>query len=322
MKGMLGAVLLFSAGCGGTLDAGADTTKGTLPVDARNPIILFGDGFSDNWQAEYAMLYASTGRFSSLVGIIVNTSPTWNSMDSQMAGWRAMVAAATKGGLKNIPDPTSSIAPVLVRPGNGEIDSTVPNRSEGARFIVDMSNQLAKPYRPVVVLTGCRLTDVADAYLIDHEVAKRIVVVSALGSVTKTGGLMGVANGEMDTWADRIVAEKLPYVQVSTYYDQMTDMPASLRAELPNNAFTDWIRAKEVWDDLDAADQDAVVAVGNPAFVTGSIRVRLQAAPANKEPTLVADEQGMIQLVTSVSGTVANADFRQMLLDPATYAAP
>jgi hypothetical protein len=316
--GLFVAAVLPAIGCGGTLDAGADE-YGPLPVDGRNPVILFGDGFSDNWQGEYAILYASTGRFSSLAGIVVNTSPTWTSLSDQVAGWRAMVAAARKAGLKVDADPIGSTGAALVRPGNGEIDSTVPNHSEGARLILDMSKELAKPFRPLVVITGCRLTDIADAYLMEPDVANRIVVVSALGSVTKTGGLMGVANGEMDTWADRIVAERLRYVQVSTYYDQMTDMPASLLAVLPDNAFTDWIRAKQVWDDLDAADQDAVVAVANPRFLTGSIQVSLQSSAANKQPPLVADEQGKIQLVTTVDGDVATADFRQMLLNPATY---
>jgi hypothetical protein len=43
---------------------------------------------------------------------------------------------------------------------------------------------------------------VADAYLIDHGVADRIVVVSSLGSVSGAHGVMGPPNGELDPWAD------------------------------------------------------------------------------------------------------------------------
>ena len=40
---------------------------------------------------------------------------------------------------------------------------------------------MSLPWRPLVVVTGSRLTDVADAYLMDPTVADRVVVVSALG---------------------------------------------------------------------------------------------------------------------------------------------
>jgi hypothetical protein len=59
----------------------------------------------------------------------------------------------------------------LVRPADGDIDSTVANDAEGARLIVDISARLATPARPVVVVAGGRLTDVADAYLLDRDVS-------------------------------------------------------------------------------------------------------------------------------------------------------
>ena len=194
------ALVLLLAACGGTLDAGKDEPQGLLPVDGRNPTVLVGDGFVDNWLGEYALLYAATGRLS-LVGIVVDNGPTWPNINELMDGWRNMVAAARQSNMKNIPDPMASIGSTLVRPADGNIDSTQANSSEGARFIVNTSKELAKSYRPLVVLTGAHLTDVADAYLLDRTVVDRVVVVAALGSVTRSGGAMGVANGEMDPWA-------------------------------------------------------------------------------------------------------------------------
>ena len=52
-------------------------------------------------------------------------------------------------------------------PRGGNIDSTEANRSEGARLIVDTAHRLSQPLRPIVVATGGRLTDIADAYLMD-----------------------------------------------------------------------------------------------------------------------------------------------------------
>ena len=317
----LGSLLLLVA-CGGTLDAGKDAPQGLLPVDGRNPTILIGDGYVDNWQGEYALLYAATGRLS-LVGIVVDTGPTWPNIDDLMAGWRQMTAAASQSGMKNVPTPIPSNAPALVRPADGNIDSTQGNSSEGAYFIVNASRELARSYRPLVVLTGCHLTDVADAYLLDPTVVDRVVVVAALGSVTTTGGLMGIANGEMDPWADVIVASKFRYIQVSTYYDPMSDVPADLLLQLPVNPFTAWVKNKQpkVWDDLDAADQNAVSALVLPKFVTATEKVTLQVPASGGIPSLVKDERGSLLLVTQVSGAIATSTLWQMLLDPSTYAA-
>ena len=319
------AFVLLLAACGGTLDAGKDEPQGSLPVDGRNPTILVGDGYIDNWQGEYALLYAATGQLS-LVGIVVDVGPNWRSIDDLMAGWRQMTEAAKQAKMKNVPALVpSGVWTPLVRPVDGKIESTKGTLTEGADFIIKKSKELARSYRPLVLLTGAHMTDVANAYLSDHTIVDRVVVVAALGSVTasdgKIGGLMGVANGEMDPWADVIVASKLKYVQVSTYYDPMSDMPTGLLPQLPVNSFTDWIKQKQpkVWDDLDAADQNAVSALTLPKFVTGTQQVSFQMPAPGGLPTLINDDLGPIQLVTQVSGAIATSKLVDMLTDPPTY---
>jgi hypothetical protein len=313
------ALLLTVAGCGGSLEAGWDDT-GLLPVDGRNPVVLCNDGATDNWQGEYAMLMASKGTLS-LAGIVISTSPVWSKINDNIAGWQTMVDDARQSGLKNIPDPKESNGGNLVRPSDGKIDSTVPNRSNGALFIIDKSKEVSHPYRPMVVVTGGRLTDVADAYLSDPTVAERIVVVSSLGSTTKDGGAMGIPNGEMDTWADVIVAQRLRYVQVSAFYDQTADLPASLLPQLPSNAFTSWMRAKQtqVFNNLQAADQVAVAAVGIPSFVSAVSKVVQRGTDSNNIPTLADDANGPIWLVTQIKGALATARLAEMLLSPTTF---
>ena len=308
------------AACGGRLDAGWDEPEGLLPVDDRNPILICNDGYYDNWQGEYAMLLSNAGG-PRLAGIIINDSWPWPDLEENMAGWRQMVAAARDGGLPDVPDPVASTGPVLERPSDGEIDSTVPNRSEGAHLIIDTANRLSLPYRPLVVVTGGRLTDVADAYLMDPTLPERVVVVSSLGSATTDGGEMGIPNGEMDTWADVVVAQRFRYVQVSAFYDQKTDVPDSLLSQLPANAFTSWIESKQadVWDDLVAADQVAVLAVAMPSFVASVVRVAQQGAGDDDMPTLSRDPDGPVWLVTEVSGADGTARFQEMLLDPETF---
>ena len=319
---MVAALALAALGCMETRNLGSSAPHGPLPVDERNPIVLANDGADDNWQGEYAILLAHSGG-PKLAGIIINTSPPWPDLDANIAGWRGLVAAAGASGLPDVPDPTASIGPPLVRPASGMIDDTAPNRSEGARLIVDASARLSVPYRPLVVATGGRLTDVADAYLIDPTVAARVVVVSSLGSTTASGGAMAAPNGEMDPWADAIVTARFRFVQVSAFYDQLTDVPASRLSELPANAFGDWIAAKQpkIWGLHEAADQVAVVAVGVPTFATEVKRVSVTAlvgAGATAGPDLVADPDGAAWLVTESAGTEATGRFWQALLAPTT----
>jgi hypothetical protein len=311
---------LAVAACSGTLDAGADEPRGKLPVDERNPVVLCDDGPSDNWQGEYAMLLASAGGLR-LTGIVVSSTRFWPSLDDNMAGWSSMVTAARQAGLKNIPDPVRSDGAPLVAPRDGIIDSTSPNGSDGARFIVAESKRVALPFRPLVVVTGGGLTDVADAYLLDHTLADRIVVVSWLGAITADGADMGVPNGDLDPWADAIVAQRLRYIQVSAVYDQSTDVPASILAQMPTNTFTSWIRTKQprVWSTLVAADQVGVLTTALPSFVAAAVRVVQRGTTASALPTLANDPSGPDWLVTQVNNALGPARLWQMLLDPGTF---
>jgi len=305
------------AACGGTLDAGSDVPHGVLPVDERNPVVLCNDGFSDNWQGEYAMLFASTGNLA-LAGIVINDGWPWTNLNDNITGWRQMVTAARDSGLQNIPDPMASTGPALVRPDDANVDSTTPNRSEGALFMLDAAKRLSQPFRPLVVVTGGRLTDLADAYLMDHTLPERVIVVASLGSATPDGAEMGVPNGELDTWADIVVAQKFRYVQVSTYYDQTADTPATLLSQLPTNPFTSWIQSKQP-NVKNAFDQVAVQAVVLPSIVVTETRAVQKGENSNSMPVLLGDPNGPDWLVTQTSSALATARFWEMLLDPATF---
>ncbi len=316
------ALALVAMSCAETRDLGSSVPHGRLPVDERNPIVLLNDGTEDNWQGEYAVLLSNSNG-PQLAGIVVNTSPNWQDIDANVTGWRKLVAAARASGLRDMPDPTASIGAPLVRPASGQIDDTAPNRSEGARLIVDTSARLSLPYRPLVVVTGGRLTDVADAYLVDRTVTERVVVVSSLGRTTASGAAMADPNGEMDPWADAIVTARFRFVQVSAYYDQTTDVPASRLSELPANPFGDWIAAKQprIWNLPQAADQVAVVAVGIPSFASTVVRVSATplGAGATAGPDLAITPNGAGWLVTQNASGDATERFWKVLLGPTTF---
>jgi hypothetical protein len=319
--GLVGSLGLTTA-CEGVLDAGHDLGRRALPVGPENSVVLLNDGPRDNWQGEYAVLL-SQGGGSRLAGIVVNTGGMWFDLDSNLAGWQGLVTAARASGLTDLPDPIQSVSQPLARPADDNVDSTTPNASDGARFIVETSLRLATPERPLVVTTGGRLTDVADAYLVDPSVVDRVVVVASLGTGFSNGesvARMGVPNGEMDPWANAIVAQRFRYVQVSAYYDQGADLPPERLAELPDNPFGNWMREKQpdIFGTTLASDQVAVLAVGLPSFVRSVARVSA-AEWAGEVLTLTPDEDGPVWLVTESDGAAATARLWDLLRDPSTF---
>jgi len=177
---MFVAVAVAWAGCGQTLDVGRDKSHGQLPVDERNPVIISNDGWSNNWAGEYAVLFANYGG-PPLVGIVINASAYWTELNANVTGWNKFVDAARLSGLTQVPDVTISAGNTLTAPTDHVIEHTAPNNSLGAQLIVDVSRHLSLPWRPVVVVAGSQLTDLADAYLIDPTVVDRVVVVASLG---------------------------------------------------------------------------------------------------------------------------------------------
>lgn len=324
--GILGRIVplaLLTIACESkTLDAGGNVNPGLLPVDERNPVILTNDG-SGNWYGLYAVLFSNAGG-PALAGITVNASSYATSLTDNLAAWQELVDAARSSGLQGIPDPVGSASAPLVRPADGDVDSTVANDSEGARLIVDVSARLATSERPVVVVSGGRLTEVADAYLLDHDVSERVVVIAALGSGSAAGGVMGAPNGELDPWADWIVTERFRYIQVSAFYDATIDLPTSELASLPNNPLGDYVALQQpnIADAPTRNDQVSILAVGQPDFVVAVERVerdRAQVFDASVGPELVPSGSGNTWLVTEIEPSVAGSRLRKMMGDPNTF---
>jgi hypothetical protein len=316
------ALVVFAlAGCGGTLDAGRNASHGPLPVDERNPIILENDGWSDNWVGEFAALFAND-RGPPLAGIIGRASTYWPDVNANVDGWTRFVKAARASGLTNLPDVTASVGAELTRPPDGEIDSTVPNRSGGAQRIIDLSLELATPQRPVVVLACAPLTDVADAYLMDPAVVDRVVVVAPLGAAQPTKAFMTGPNGDLDPWADWIVAHRFRYVQVSAYYDQTGDVTTAQLDALAASQLKDWIAAKRpnVFTIPTASDQIAVLSVSLPNFAVSVTRASPDPAaqfgnPANQGPVLLPDQNGNAWIVTKIAPPLASSELWRMLIE-------
>jgi hypothetical protein len=308
-----------------TLDAEGDASHGLLPVDERNPVIIDNDGWSDNWQGEYAVLFANSGG-PTLEGIVAGATNYWSDLAANVDGWTGFVTAARASGLQNIPDVTEGASKTLTAPGDGMIDSTVPIGSAGAHLIVNRSRQLSLPARPVVVLTGGALTNVADAYLIDHSVVDRVVVVASLGRYKAPKAVMSGPNGDLDPWADWIVAQRFRYIQFSIDYDQASDVTEDQLPSLPKNPLGDWMAAKQ--PDLStlktAADQVTVLSTGLPTFVRAVQRSSPDTSagfnsPPGQGPPLVPDATGNAWVVTEIAAPLGPSRLWQVLLDSHTF---
>ncbi len=302
-----------------SLDAGT-RENGPLPVDERNPIVLVNDYPSDNWCGELALLAASA-ELINLVGIVVNTSEYWPDLDLNRESWQSLLEAARASGLQNVPDMVVGPSPRLSSPGDEEVGSTQPNDSMGARFIVDAANYFGTPDVPLVVVNGGTLTDVADAYLLDPTIAERIVVVAAMGWESDEGGaVLGGPNGELDTWAGQIVAQRMSFIQVSGFYSHSEDVPDTRASELPDNAFGVWMADKiDQISNPAAADQVALLSVLVPSFPQNVRRMAYAGSNPQGEALLGPMDDGRCWFVPTIDGSLA-ADFLwEMLESPSAF---
>jgi hypothetical protein len=132
-------------------------------------------------------------------------------------------------------------------------------------------------------------------------------------------------NGDLDPWADWIVAQYFDYVQVSVHYDQAADVTVDDVAQLPANAFGAGMAAKQatISGAPAAADQSPVLAVSDPGFIAGVVPSVADTSagfnvPRGQGPPLVPSYDGNATLVTQVDATVPRARLWQMLTNTFT----
>jgi len=284
---------------------------GLLPVDERNPVILYQDDWSGDWLGEYAVLLANHGG-PPLAGIVINTSPFWMDLEANAAGWTNLLNAARAAGLKNLPEVTPSAGGPLMHPADGQIESTAWNDSAGAEQMVKLSQKLSTRTRPLVIVATTSLTDLANAYFLDRTIVDRVVVVFAAGSYQAPNGIMNRPNGDMDPWADWIVTQRYQFVHVGTWYDQTADIPDARLPDLPKDPFGAWIMNKQpqIIDITTAADQVALLSFGLPHFTKSVVRAAPDlSAPysSTQGPNIVPTPNGNGYLVTEIAAPLASS---------------
>jgi hypothetical protein len=135
---------------------------------------------------------------------------------------------------------------------------------------------------------------------------------------------MNGPNGDLDAWACWIVAQRFRYVQVSRYYDQLSDVTAAEIGSLPQNALGSWMADKHpnLFEIPNASDQIAVLSLGMPMFVTAVQRASPDTSGAfdsSQGPPLRPDVAGNAWFVTEIAAPLAKSRLWEMLLDPRTF---
>jgi hypothetical protein len=346
-KGMLvgiTAVVLILAGC--TLaDSNSSTEKSNdvkgghqkkagndvFPYDTTCPVISDNDESADVYTDFYIMSLASAGTIN-LVGMYTAIAVdlgfvTPGDYERMYADLQANIAKARESGWKNIPKATRGVKGRLSRPSSRNIDDTVPVDSDGTRLIVREANKCT-PDHPLLILMGGSSSTPADAYLIDHSIADKVVLAYAESDV---GSNHGGYNGWLDPWATyicmmkfRMVICSLPLGKPSTPRSKMaTDPPASpLRDRMLSMKWRDSSKNALVYPGNSDDDCAPGISLMRPDYAASTRRVAFSGWTTymNKSvPTFSANAKGNIIQVTSEKSGPATTEWWRAMKNPAAW---
>lgn len=182
-------------------------------VDGSNPVIIDNDFATDSPEFPLLFLGADKGKVNLVANIMhatLDTDPRWN-FETTQKHWASVMTQAT--GLKNIPAPVKGSTRKLVKPSDGNIDSTVFEQSLGADVIITKAHQ-ASVDKPLVIFMGGQTPTVASAYLKDKSIADKIILFHINGYWD--GGTDGYNTA--DPWATYILIKRMKYVCVNVKF--------------------------------------------------------------------------------------------------------
>ncbi|MFC1718513.1 hypothetical protein ACFL6S_32960 [Candidatus Poribacteria bacterium] len=164
-----------------------------LPFDHTSPVFYDNDDHRDVYTDEYLMSLAHLENIR-LVGITTTYAPNAREYKSFVKGRAEIVEIARRSGLKHIPHPMAGTQKKLVQPASNLPEDTTPLKLAASKSLVAEARK-ASPEKPLVVITGGQLTVVADAWLLDHDIASRVVMAGLFGAPGRD------YNASLDSWA-------------------------------------------------------------------------------------------------------------------------
>ncbi|GEM_PF-1989478 len=288
------------------------TSDSKLGLNSRSPVILDNDAFSDDWTLEYVLARTSHGELD-LRGIIGckagrDGHTIYLSAEQTCAEASHLIELTRAAGLKVSVRPTLGANRGLVRPRSGRILDTEPVRSPGCDLIITEAHK-ATPQKPLVVMVGGHLTDVASAYLTAPSISNSLRVFYIGGQSSQVREY----NTWCDYWAFWIVASKLPMVCLpieSLFSSAPPQMPFDRLGELPDNALGRYLREKRLRLEklYPGGENDLAIAVYflHPELVRSTRRHRLNGWAKDDKgeevPVVQEAAEGNLLFITEADG--------------------
>lgn len=215
------------------------------------------------------------------------------------------IAASRDAGFQNIPDNVNGTqGPTLVEPDSGVIGDTVRIGSPGSDLILSEASK-ATPDKPLVIIAGGPITTLADAYLADPSISKRVVVSWLVGLDAAS---LDDWNGRADFWATQIVLRSFRVFVFPTELDPPHVPVARMIAEFPDNDLRKLLlNAGYHKPDYDSDGQPAVV-VRLPSFIVSYERRALLDGL-----TMALEPAGNLWVMTRGDGVAAGEEFFRAL---------
>ena len=304
----------------------------SLPYDNTNPIIYDKDDHRNCYTDEYLMALASAGDIK-LVGMITSSSVApynqWVTPENYqqfVAGRLEMVNHARKSGFSNIPNPTQGPKSYLEKPISGNIEDTKSIGSEGSWQIVAEARK-ATAEKPLVLVMCGPLTVAADAYLLDKNIADKMIVTWFGGRLED----MGDYNGWADGWAAYIVLKMLKLIQfpvnkgkhsISPY------VPKHQLTQLPESDLRRWMINKQHPDGSPGScDLDAPPAISlmrkdyaiKAKHVSFSHWIHRNIGESHEVPAFKEDPDAQTVIITKASRYVATKEWWRALKNLDAY---
>ena len=217
----------------------------------------------------------------------------------------AWIQAAREAGFQNIPDNTNGTqGPTLEEPASGKPAETVRIGSAGSDLIVKEA-KLASPERPLLVVVGGGLTTLADAYLADPSITKRVVVSVLAGLSVES---LEDGNGGSDRWATQLIMRSFRVFVFPSMLDTPYTPEARMAAEFPDTALRDLLLDAGYYRHDYDSDGPPAVTVMLPGFVKGYERRALM-----QDLTMVAAPNGNLWVMTQGDPMAGGNEFFRAL---------
>jgi hypothetical protein len=202
-----------------------------LGLDTTNPVLFDNEKWDNGPDDEYLWAKASSGSLNLRGTIVTRDFHNRTLLGDQMRKARQELWEARAAGLSNLPELTAGATSMLAWPSNGILDSITPIHSAGSDLIVAEANR-ATPDKPLLVVVGGPLTTVAEAWLTDHTIATRMIVV----------GIFSYKLHAEDTVANYLVARKCRFLQWGREYVWSGAPDTSLINSIPPSLMGERIR--------------------------------------------------------------------------------